>query len=224
MIRINLIAEKKSGAAKVAKKDASSPNDIQENILLLGGILIAGAVSFILYQNAQSNLKAANEQRNRLQAEYNDLKKYEQIKEDYEIRKELLNEKIMKISELKDNREGPVKLMEDVANVLPESVWLGGIDQGYSQNLVKPTGKGRQAFKPYSTNLGDQNLVRVSGYARTTDAITTFARKILSMDSRYEQTDLNSIDKLSEGYHVFQIYFKVKRSTLSDDANTINQP
>ena len=212
MIRINLIAEKKAGAPKAAKKPSRQAGVVQEYLVGIVCVIIAFGVCYFMYSSVQRELNRELSKQRKLNAEYDKVKHWQDKKLEYEIQKELLNEKIQKITDLKDRREGPVKLMEDIANALPESVWLEYIQQGYSGKLTKPVAKNRKSATP-SKNLGDPALVMVKGYAKTQDAITNFANKVINLDSRYYATDLNNLSQKTEEerkQYEFELYFKVK--------------
>lgn len=218
MIRINLIAEKKAGAPKVAKKASAQPTWLQDNIILIIAGMIAIGLAAYLFNNVKKELKATLAEKAQLQKTYDSLKIWEAKKEEFEIQRQLLIEKIQKISDLKENRAGPVKLMEDVYNVLPESVWLSSVTQGYSNALVKPSRKGGKAAKPRGSNLGNPRLIQIHGFARTTDAITNLARAFINLDERYKGTDLNRYDKVGDtGQYEFYLFFELKKTSGSDD-------
>ena len=221
MIRINLIAERKAGASKAAKKPASQQSEIQENMVLILFVLVAIAVGAYIWNGVSNKLKDAQAEQVRLKKEWEQVKGYQAEKEDYEIQKELLNEKITKISELKDLREGPVKLMEDVANALPESAWLESIWQGYNKKLAEATRSEGMVIKPGKRALGEPSLVMVTGSAKTADAVTNFTTRIINLDSRYYDTELNNYLQFEEedgtkGYR-FEVFFKVRLGTAPDD-------
>ena len=221
MIRINLIAEKKAGAPKAAKKPSRQQSEIQENLILIIGVAIAVAVVFFMWNSVTKSLDAEVAKNKKLTVEYNKIKHYQEKKERYEIQKELLNEKIQKISDLKDLREGPVKLMEDIYNALPDSVWLSSIWQGYNRKLTLATRSEGKAFSP-GKNLGEPALVQVVGFAKTTESVTNFANRILSLDSRYYNTELNNYSRVGEKdgskEYRYEIFFKVKRGSPKKDA------
>lgn len=213
MIRINLIAEKKAGAPKVAKKASRQPTWLQDNVILIVAGLVAVGLAAYLYHTVKKELEVKVQEKAELQKTYNSLKIWEAKKEEFEVRRQLLIEKIQKISDLKENREGPVKLMEDVANVLPESIWLASIAQGYESKLVKPSRKGGKAAKPGSGNVGGPRQIRIRGFARTTDAITNFARAFIKLDERYRKTDLNNYEEVKDaaGQFEFELFFELKK-------------
>lgn len=217
MIRINLIAEKKAGAPKVAKKSSQQPTWLQDNIILIVAGMISIALAAYLFHTVKKELEAKLAEKAALKKTYDSLKIWETKKEEFEIQRQLLIEKIQKISDLKENRAGPVKLMEDIYNVLPESVWLASITQGYSSKLVKPSRKGGKAAKPRGGNIGSPRLIRIHGYARTTDAITNLARAVINLDERYKGTDLNRYDKNEKtGQYEFYLFFELKKESAGN--------
>lgn len=215
MIRINLIAEKKTSAPKAAKKaSASSASgqlaELQEYAILIVLILVGVAIGYWRYSTVKAEARQLVMTERKLSKEYESLKIWETRKEEYEIQKLVLNDKIEKISQLKDLREGPVKLLEDIANVLPESVWLDSIQQGYDASLVQKASSYTESFKPETKSLPNINLVMVSGRARTSEAITSFAKNVINLSERYSGTDLNTITQdEGTGIHQFKLFFTV---------------
>jgi Tfp pilus assembly protein PilN len=215
MIRINLIAEKKAGASKAAKKPSGQQSEIQENFVLILFVVVSIALVAIIWNSVNNKLNEVRAENKRLTDEWKQVQGYQAEKEDYEIQKVLLSRKIAKISELKDLREGPVKLMEDVANALPESAWLKSIWQGYDRNLAQATRTEGTVIVPGPRKLGEPSLVMVTGQAKTADAVTNFTTRILNLDSRYYDTELNNYTQVEEedgskGYR-FEIFFKVRQ-------------
>lgn len=227
MIRINLIAERKAGAPKAAKKAAASSgggqlNEIQENIVLLGFVVLAAILGFLLYFQVKKELDQVQAEERKLQAEYDKLKIWESKKLDLDIQKELLNEKIQKISDLKDKREGPVQLLEDVYNVVPESVWLTNVYQGYDQRLIQGTeNAGARAQGPHTQRLTDDRTIMIEGFAKTSDAITNYANKLFEFD-RYTNPDLNRFEEKGDEY-AFALFFKIAPRKLPADASETEQ-
>lgn len=229
MIRINLIAERKAGAPKAVKKTSEQQSEIQENLILIVLVLAAAGIVYLMVSNLNGKLRAEQARFARLDQQYNSLKKYEQEQEDYEIQKELLNEKITKISDLKDLREGPVKLMEDVANALPESAWLVSIWQGFDANLAKATRSQGRVIVPGGGSRLEPALVKVEGLAKTADAVTNFTDRIQKLDVRYYDTELNNYAQVEDSddgsrEFKFEIFFKVRRGSPQPQNEGGQQP
>jgi Tfp pilus assembly protein PilN len=213
MIRINLIAEKKTGAPKAAKKSTGQTSEIQENLIIIISLLMAVLVFFMMRSLIKGELSRKVAEQSKLQAEYDKLKHWKDKKLEYEIQEELLNEKINRISELRDQRQGPVKLMQDISNVLPESVWLQSIEQGYQGALVRQSGKGRDILKLKGENLENIYTVKLAGRASSTEAITNFANRMIQMDASYQKVDLNTLRRTTvEGpqEYDFNLFFAIR--------------
>lgn len=218
MIRINLIAERKAAAVKTTKKKPQVASDLQENLILILCILIAVGWLGYQYHNYSSKLNALNTEKQQKDSEYKELAIWKEKQLDYDIRKELLSEKIRKISDLKSRREGPVKLLEDIFNNTPSSVYLESLEQGYDKRLVSPTQKGQKVFSP-GNNIGPPNMFKITGYSKTMDAASTMANRLFSLDERYKDGELQRVE-INEGEDSsdfrFLIFFKTKADGGSD--------
>lgn len=219
LIHINLIAGKKAGTApKTAKKSTGQQSELQENAILIMSVLLAFALVFTMRHFVKKELRKQQTEEATLKAEWEQLKHWEEKKETYEIQKELLNEKIKTISDLQDQRQGPVQLMEDIYNVLPESIWLKEIRQGYDRGLLAPTKSGRKVYQLPGRNLGTPREFVVTGFASSAEAITNFANKVLSMNQRYNDTVLNDIFQTGGGpqEYTFNLYFQTKKKKSAE--------
>lgn len=227
MIRINLIAEKKTAAPKATKKSSASAAsgqlaELQEYAILIVLLLIAFAVGYWRHSSVKQKVRETLNAEQALKKEHDSLKIWEDRKAEYEVQKLVLNEKIEKISQLKDRREGPVRLLEDIANVLPESVWLESLSQGFDATLTQKTTSYTEAFSPSGQGkLPDTSLVMVSGRARTSEAITSFAKSVINLSERYSGTDLNTITQDgSTGIHQFKLFFSVSNTVKKDESGS----
>lgn len=219
MIRINLIAERKAAAAKPGVKKPQLASDLQENIILIIFVIIAAAAFFGRMYVVNDKLKKTRAENTRKKAEYAKLEPYKERQLDYEIQKELLTEKIHKISDLKNMREGPVKLLEDIFNNLPTSIHLVSIEQGYDKRLAVATGKGKKVYSPGS-NIGSPQMFKLTGYSKTIDAASTLANRLFSITSRITDGELNNVaieEKEGLGEYQFTIFFKTKKGAGATD-------
>ena len=210
MIRINLNGEKKGTPAKTKKKKREQSSELEQNILLIFFVMIGIGVFFFIGWKIKTAYQEQLDIKNAKETEYKSLEKWTQKKLEFDIQKELLTEKINKIGQLKERREGPVKLLEDVFNNLPKSLWLESILQGYDQRLVVVIDKGMESIKP-GTNIGAPNQVKIVGRSRTQDAAGTFANRIQGLETRYKSVTLNTIvEKTDESVPVYEFKLFLK--------------
>ena len=115
MIRINLLPIR---AAQKKEKLRSQLIVMVLALMLVG--LACGAV-YIQQQQTNENLQIEIADINRRNAELQ-----ERIGEvrDYEKRKAELEQQLKVLAELKSDKTGPVRLLDDLSNALPEELWL----------------------------------------------------------------------------------------------------
>lgn len=219
MIRINLIAEKKATSGKGPKKAAAAAggggggagrfSEIQDNLIIVVAMVLALVVVLGMRHVIKKELNEVSAENRRLTQEWDEVKHWQAEKETYEIRKLLLNEKINKISSLKDTREGPVTMLEDLYNILPDSVWVLEIKQGYNAQLVTPTKNNRTNYG-LPANLGRPVDFLIVGRANSPEAMTNFTNKLRSFQTRYRNVTLNnfSVDRESNVVD-FNLYFEI---------------
>lgn len=118
MIRINLLPHKKG---RVSKKQVEL-----RNFLILTGIA-AGAVFFlgILAGGIMSSrITSLEAQKQRATAELAELKSRSERIANYESDREVFENKIKVIRQLKKDQSRSVRLLDDIVHHLPERVWL----------------------------------------------------------------------------------------------------
>jgi type IV pilus assembly protein PilN len=130
MIRINLLP------VRAAKKREFGRQQIVLFALLL---VLAGIGNWIWYSRVDSELTQLDAQIARTKAEIAQLEKtigeVKSIKED----KKALEDKLKILDTLKKGRTGPVKVMDELATLIPEKVWL--VDYTESGGGVTMVGK-----------------------------------------------------------------------------------
>lgn len=130
MIKINLLPEAKvaaKGRAEGAGGGVSGDN--LNNILIIGlvvgGLLVGGYLTLMKFNKKRSlnaQIKAAQEEYNRLEPIIAQVNKFK-------VRKEQLEQKLNLINDLRANQEGPVHLLDELASLIPDLLWLesGGV-------------------------------------------------------------------------------------------------
>lgn len=130
MIRINLLP------VRAAKKREFG----RQQIVLFGLLLLlAGIGNWFWYNRVDSELSQLDAQISRTRAEIAQLEKtigeVKSIKED----KKALEDKLKILDALKKGRTGPVKVMDELATLIPQKVWL--LDYTEAGGAVTLTGQ-----------------------------------------------------------------------------------
>ena len=135
MIKINLVREgravRNTGAAPVVAvapmAGATAPTQVNNIIvvalLILG--LIAGGGYFYWYKSQLTQRQELVDQKTQ---EAQKLEAIIKEVEDYQRRKDSLQQRIDLINQLKQNQKGPVRIMDQVSKDLPDLVWLDSMD------------------------------------------------------------------------------------------------
>src|SRR3954463_3442093 len=127
MIKINLLP------VRAAKKREFG----RQQIVLFGLILVlAGIGNWFWFSKVSNELNQLDQQINRTKAEIAQLEKtigeVKSIKED----KKALEDKLKILDTLKKGRTGPVKVMDELATLIPQKVWLNSyIEAGGSVTM-----------------------------------------------------------------------------------------
>ena len=128
MIHINLLP------VRAAKKREFGR---QQLILFALLIVIAGVGNWFWYRGVEDNLRQLNDQISRTRAEIAQLEKtigeVKSIKED----KKALEDKLKILDTLKKGRTGPVKVLDELATIIPPKVWISEFNEqngGVSMN------------------------------------------------------------------------------------------
>ena len=130
MIKINLVREGRAvrgagaaptaAAAVAAGPGASNLNNILILALLVLGGLAAGGYWFFEKRALEERKEIVNQR----QAEATKLEAIIKEVEEYQKRKDSLQQRIDLINQLKQNQKGPVRIMDQISRDLPDLVWL----------------------------------------------------------------------------------------------------
>jgi type IV pilus assembly protein PilN len=130
VIKINLVREGRAvrgaGAAPAAAAaSAAGPGASNLNNILIVALLLLGAVAALGYWFVQK--RALDERKESVEPRGAGAKKLGAIikeVEDYQKRKDSLQQRIDLINQLKQNQKGPVRIMDQISRDLPDLVWL----------------------------------------------------------------------------------------------------
>ena len=167
MIQINLLSGRE-GAPKRASRDAATTmaapvagEGSNAIVVVAGLVFVVGLIGLIVWGYLLNSHK-----KNRIQtlnAKKQELKTYEGLIEQerkFRAQKELLERKKNAIITLKDNQSGPVKMLEDIFNRCPDSVWFESIVQKGSSVTIRGRAKNAEAATEFYQGLARAALVR----------------------------------------------------------------
>ena len=130
MIKINLVREGRAvrgaGAAPAAVAVATAGPGAANlnNIVILGLMVLAGLVGAGYWFMQKRVLAERVETRAARQTEADKLQAIITEVEQYQKRKDSLQQRIDLINQLKQNQKGPVRIMDQISRDLPDLVWL----------------------------------------------------------------------------------------------------
>ena len=205
MIKINLVREGRAvrgaGAAPTVTSAAAAPGASNINNILILALLVLGALAALGYWFLTK--RTLDERENTVEQRTLEAKKLEAIikeVEDYQKRKDSLQQRIDLINQLKQNQKGPVRIMDRISQDLPDLVWL---DQ-------------------MSVNAGRINL---AGRGLNPNAIANFIENVKN-DPYFEEPQVGSVTAMGGSPPVyafdmnFAFTFTPKGAETTDTAAT----
>jgi type IV pilus assembly protein PilN len=158
MIKINLLAEAKPVKKKRGVSALGGAGRLNL-FLILGGLLIGLLVVGVQWWVEASRLREQEEKNRLAQQEVTRLEAVLKEVADFEEKKAKLQKKVDLINALKANQRGPVRLMDEVSNALPDLLWIERMQlQG---NQIAIDGK---ALTPPAVANFFENLKRVQAF------------------------------------------------------------
>jgi type IV pilus assembly protein PilN len=153
MIKINLVAEVPSAAAKRRKRPEFSLGAKQGDILLLVVLaiaLVAIGTRWLLLKNTRDNLRQVKQEK---QVERDELLPYIEKVDELERKRERLRHKISVINQLKQNQRGPVRIMDEVSRAMPDLIWLTRMNLKGTNLELRGVAMDENAIANYYSNL-----------------------------------------------------------------------
>ena len=159
MIKINLAREGRAvrGAGAVPAAAAGVPaatGGANVNNILIGALVVLGLLAAAGYWYWQ---KSQRDSRLEIQAQREaEAKKLESIiaeVEDYQRRKDSLQNRIDLINQLKANQKGPVRIMDQISRDLPDLVWLDNMSINSGRITLNGRGLNPNAIALFIENI-----------------------------------------------------------------------
>jgi len=152
MIKINLLSEAKPVKKKRGVSALGGAGRLNL-FLILGGLLLGLLVVGVQWWVEASRLKEQEEKNRLAQQEVTRLEAVLKEVQDFEDKKAKLQKKVDLINSLKASQRGPVRLMDEVSNALPDLLWLERME--LKGNIISIDGKALNppAVANFFTNL-----------------------------------------------------------------------
>lgn len=167
MIRINLLTEKITPARARTRAPGGGARNLLFGLIVAATLIIVGGLWYL--NNSKLNqldedIIAAKEEKERLQTIIRQV-------EEYDAKKQELNQKIDIISELKKNQTGPVHLLDEVSKALPNLVWLTSMRQRGNRINIDGEAITYNAVADFISNL------RKSPFVKSPDLLNSEEKK-----------------------------------------------
>jgi len=167
MIQINLLSGRE-GAPKKAPRESTltiaapaAGGESNAVVLVAGLVFIVGLVGLVLWGYFLKRTMDSKAQE--LNQKKIELKSYEgllEMERKAREQKELLERKRDTILALKDGQSGPVKMLEEVFNRCPDSVWFEDITQKGATVTIKGRAKNTEAANQFYQDLSQSPIIR----------------------------------------------------------------
>lgn len=189
MIRINLLSEGRRPVVARSAKPKLSFGDQDPSLIILGiglavGLLVAAGWWWRLNSQLsewQGKVRIAN-------AELQELDVYVKKVEAFKAKQAELNRKIEVITDLTANQRGPVHVMDEVSEALPDLLWLDSMSLKESK-------------------------VDLTGNAFNTNAIAQLLENLNAVEW-FEEPESGPIDRQTTELYRFQLSFKFSTAKL----------
>jgi type IV pilus assembly protein PilN len=190
MIRINLLTERKQKQQKKAEQplligeEKRGPAFLTLLAIVTGATILVMALIVFFLKSQVSNLKSEFDANQGKIVEFK--KKIDEVKK-YEALNKAIQQKASLIENLKKNQSVPVRLLDDISNLLPDGIWLSTVAYNNPQVTIEGIG-----FTNMDIVAFVDNLKKSSTYS----------------DVYLEETKQAKVDK-TDVYN-FKLNFKVK--------------
>lgn len=158
MIKINLVREGRAvrgaGAAPSAAVSAVGPNAAKvNNILIIACLAVAVLLAAGYWFWNKRELSQRQEIVAQRTAEAQKLEAIIKEVDDYQKRKDSLQQRIDLINQLKQNQKGPVRVMDQISRNLPDLVWLDNMTINAGRITIDGRGLNPNAIALFIENI-----------------------------------------------------------------------
>lgn len=147
MIRINLLGE---------KVDKTAVYVLQVMAFVLSMVLVSATCLFA-HDAANQELESLTQNHQLLSMRLNKLRQKTKKVEKLEEQKKLLKDKLLTIATLKANKQGPVRVLDDLSNLIPEHAWLTDVTEKGSRLELGGVALDNQTIAGFMSRLEQSN-------------------------------------------------------------------
>lgn len=148
MIRINLLGE---------KVDHSATYTLQ-GVLYVGSVLLSIFLIFLIHDSIVFEKNSKLEEKQSLERRLTKLNVITQRVQELEEKQKTLREKLTTIATLKKKKNGPVHVLDDLTNALPEKAWVSDLTQKDGIMSIKGVALDNQTIAEFMAKVGDYPL------------------------------------------------------------------
>ncbi len=194
MIKINLVREGRAvrgaGAAPSAAAAVAVPGGPTNlNNLIIIGLLAVSIVLAAGYWFVNNRLLASRQRTvAERQTEADKLESIIREVEEFQRRKDSLQNRIDLINQLKQNQKGPVRIMDQISRDLPDLVWLDKMSVAGGRISITGRGLNPNAIANYVENIKNDPYFEEPALATLTEVPTVAKTPVYSFDMGFNFT------------------------------------
>ena len=148
MIRINLLGEKVDHSATYAL----------QGVLYVCSILLSVFLIFLIHDSVVFDKNTKLEEKQALERRLTKLNVITQRVQELEEKQKTLREKLTTIATLKKKKNGPVHILDDLTNALPEKAWVNDLTQKDGIMSIKGVALDNQTIAEFMAKVGEYPL------------------------------------------------------------------
>ena len=197
MIKINLVREGRAvrgAGAPAAAAAVGGPGATKVNNILIGAFAVLGLVIALGYWFWQKRELAQREEIvEQRTAEANKLEAIIKEVEDYQKRKDNLQQRIDLINQLKQNQKGPVRILDQISRDLPDLVWLDSMSISGGRVGLNGKGLNPNAIALFIENIKNDPFFEEPSVGNVTQVSTTPLVYAFDMNFAFTYTAKNAV-------------------------------
>lgn len=167
MIQINLLSGREGSPKKVPKESTAvtsfSAIEGESNaimvvaaIVFIVGLVGVGVWGYMLHSQKEALAQDLSRKKQELKTYQGLIEQHKRFK----ARKEMLEKKERTIIQLKDRQSKPMKLLEEIYNRCPDTVWFENIKQKGASITIKGRAKNTEAANQFYQDLSQSSLIQ----------------------------------------------------------------